>query len=129
MEDDKTFTVKSPTAVGTSKSEDEEKPLSEIIKALNERFGTEFKEEDRLFFEQIKEKACSDERVIETAKTNSFEWFQLGIRKIIESLMVQRMAENDDIVTKYMDDVDFQKAIFPILAKETYSDILRREMG
>ncbi len=129
MEDDKTFTVKSPTAVGTSKSKDEEKPLSEIIKALNERFGTEFKEEDRLFFEQIKEKACSDERVIETAKTNSLEWFQLGIRKIIESLMVQRMAENDDIVTKYMDDADFQKTVYPILAKEIYSDILRREMG
>jgi len=46
--------VKSPTAVGTGASKDEEKPLSEIIHALNERFGTDFTEEDRLFFEQIK---------------------------------------------------------------------------
>jgi type I restriction enzyme, R subunit len=129
MGDDKTYTVKSPTAVGTGMAKDEDKPLSEIIKALNERFGTDFKEEDRLFFEQIKEKACTDERIIETAKTNSLEWFQIGIRKIIESLMMQRMAQNDDIVTKYMDDDDFQKTIFPILAKEIYSDILRREAG
>ena len=129
VEDETTYGVKSPTAVGTGRAKDEEKPLSEIIQALNERFGTDFKEEDRLFFEQIKEKAGQDERVIQTAKTNSLEKFQLGIRKIIESLMMQRMAENDQIVTKYMDDDDFQKTIFPILAREIYKDIREREVA
>jgi len=128
VEDNATYGVKSPTAVGTGRAKDEEKPLSEIIQALNERFGTDFKEEDRLFFEQIKEKASQDERVIQTAKTNSLEKFQLGIRKIIESLMMQRMAENDQIVTKYMDDDDFQKTVFPILAREIYKDIREREV-
>ncbi|MDD5007381.1 MAG: type I restriction endonuclease [Syntrophorhabdaceae bacterium] len=128
VEDDATYGVKSPTAVGTGRAKDEEKPLSEIIQALNDRFGTDFKEEDRLFFEQIKEKASQDERVIQTAKTNSLEKFQLGIRKIIESLMMQRMAENDQIVTKYMDDDDFQKTVFPILAREIYKDIREREV-
>ena len=128
VEDETTYGVKSPTAVGTGRAKDEEKPLSEIIQALNERFGTDFKEEDRLFFEQIKEKAGQDERVIQTAKTNSLEKFQLGIRKIIESLMMQRMAENDQIVTKYMDDDDFQKTVFPILAREIYKDIREREV-
>ncbi|OPY65912.1 MAG: Type I restriction enzyme EcoR124II R protein [Syntrophorhabdus sp. PtaU1.Bin050] len=128
VEDDATYGVKSPTAVGTGRAKDEEKPLSEIIQALNERFGTDFKEEDRLFFEQIKEKAGQDERVIQTAKTNSLEKFQLGIRKIIESLMMQRMAENDQIVTKYMDDDDFQKTVFPILARAIYKDIREREV-
>jgi type I restriction enzyme R subunit len=28
---------------------------------LNDRFGTDFTEEDRLFFEQIKEKASKDQ--------------------------------------------------------------------
>ena len=37
---------------------------SKIIQVLNERFGTEFNEEDRLFFQQIKEKACNDNQVI-----------------------------------------------------------------
>ena len=44
--------VKSPTDVGTGKAKDEKVPLSEIIKVLNERFGTNFTDEDR-FFEQI----------------------------------------------------------------------------
>lgn len=45
--------VKSPTEVGTGKAKDEKAPLSEIIQVLNERFGTQFTEEDRLFFQQI----------------------------------------------------------------------------
>jgi len=124
MEADEPCGVKSPTAVGTSKSKDEKKPLSEIIQALNERFGTDFKEEDRLFFEQIKEKAAGDERVIRTAKANTLEKFELGIQELIKDLIVQRMADNDSIVTRYMDDLDFQKTIFPILAKDIYRSVV-----
>jgi len=123
------YSVKSPTAVGASKVKDEEKPLSEIIQVLNEKFGTNFTEEDRLFFEQIKEKACKDERIIQTAKANALDKFELGIRKIIESLMMQRMSENDDIVTRYMDDADFQKVVFPLLARDIYRDIVERSAG
>ena len=119
--------VKSPTAVGTSKSVEEEKPLSEIIKNLNERFGTEFTDEDRLFFEQIKEKACADERVQQTAKANSLDKFSLGIQEIIKSMMMQRLSENDAIVTKYMDDKEFQQTVYPILAKDIYKSILEQE--
>jgi type I restriction enzyme, R subunit len=121
--------VKSPTAVGTGKARDEDKPLSEIIATLNDRFGTDFSEEDRLFFEQIKEKACKDDRVIQTALANTLDKFELGIRKILEGLMMQRMSENDGIVTRYMDDTDFQKTIFPILAREIYKGVLEKQAG
>jgi len=40
--------------------------------------------------------------------------------------MVQRMAENDKIVTRYMDDEEFQNVAFPILAQEIF-DVIRRE--
>ncbi len=127
LENDEQYGVKSPTAVGTGKAKDEEKPLSEIIQALNERFGTDFTDEDRLFFDQIMEKASNDERVIQTAMANPLDKFELGIKTIIESLMMQRMAENDVIVTRYMDDSSFQKTIYPILAKEIYRSILEKQ--
>lgn len=127
LEEGESYGIKSPTAVGTGKAQDEEKPLSEIIQTLNDRFGTNFTDEDRLFFEQIKEKAIKDERIIQTAKANPLDKFELGIRKIIESIMMQRIAENDDIVTRYMDDEEFQKAIFPILAKEIYNCVLAQQ--
>lgn len=118
--------VKSPTEVGTGKAKDEPIPLSEIIQVLNERFGTEFTEEDRLFFQQIKEKAVKNDRVIQTALANPLDKFELGIRKLIEEFMIERMGENDKIVTRYMADNDFQGAAFPILAKEIFNAVRNR---
>ena len=118
--------VKSLTEVGTGKAKDEKIPLSEILQVLNERFGTEFNEEDRLFFQQIKEKACNDNQVIQTALANPLDKFELGIRKLIEDLMIARMGENDKIVTRYMADNDFQGTAFPILAKDIFETIRER---
>lgn len=54
---------------------------------------------------------------------NPLDKFQLGVRKLIEDLMIQRMAENDKIVTRYMDDGEFQRTAFPILAKEIFEAV------
>lgn len=115
--------VYSPTDVGTGKAKEEKAPLSEIIQVLNERFGTAFTEEDRLFFEQIKARAVSNAQVIQTARANPLDKFQLGVRKLVEDLMIQRMGENDKIVTRYMDDGEFQRTAFPILAREIFEAI------
>jgi type I restriction enzyme R subunit len=115
--------VRSPTEVGTGKAKDEKVPLSEIIQILNERFATNFTDEDRLFFEQIREKASKNPHVIQTALANPLDKFQLGIRKLIEEFMVQRMGQNDKIVARYMDDPEFQNAAFPILAKAIFETI------
>ncbi len=115
--------VYSPTDVGTGKAQEEKAPLSEIIQALNDRFGTAFTEEDRLFFDQIKARATANGQVIQTAMANPLDKFQLGVRKLIEELMIQRMTENDKIVTRYMDDEDFQRTAFPILSKEIFEAI------
>ncbi len=120
--------VRSPIDVGTGKAKDEKAPLSEIINVLNDRFGTEFTDEDRLFFEQIKERAIRNDLIIKTAHANpQLEKFQLGIRKLIEEMMIQRMSENDKIVTRYMDDPDFQNSAFPILAREILAAIQNSE--
>jgi type I restriction enzyme, R subunit len=115
--------VKSPTEVGTGRAKDDRAPLSEIIDVLNERFGTEFTEEDRLFFQQIKEKACRNEQVIQTALANPLDKFELGIRKLVEDFMIERIGENDKIVTRYMADREFQASAFPILAREIFDAV------
>ncbi|MFZ3018106.1 MAG: type I restriction endonuclease [Gallionella sp.] len=115
--------VYSPSDVGTGKTKEEKAPLSEIIQVLNERFGTAFTEEDRLFFDQIKARAMNNAQVIQTAMANPLDKFQLGVRKLVEDLMIQRMSENDKIVTRYMDDGEFQRTAFPILAREIFEAI------
>ena len=46
-------------------------------------------------------------------------------RKLIEEMMIQRMGENDKIVTRYMDDPEFRNSAFPILAREILEAIRR----
>ncbi len=120
--------VKSPTDVGTGKAKDEKVPLSEIIQVLNERFGTNFTDEDRFFFEQIREKATANEQVVKLRRANPFDKFQLGLRQLIEDLMVQRMTDNDKIVTRYMDDKEFGGAAFAVLSKAIYDSIPANEV-
>ncbi|MGC8774808.1 MAG: type I restriction endonuclease subunit R [Chlorobaculum sp.] len=115
--------VRSPTEVGSRKAKDEKAPLSEIIDVLNDRFGTDFKEEDRLFFEQIKEKAVNTPEVVRLRQANPFDKFQLGLRKLLEELMIRRMGENDKIVTRYMDDKAFEDAAFAVLSRVIYEAI------
>jgi type I restriction enzyme R subunit len=40
--------------------------------------------------------------------------------------MIERMGENDKIVTRYMSDNDFQGSAFPILAREIFETIRER---
>jgi len=104
-------------------------PLSEIIDALNQRFGTDFAEEDRLFFVQIKEKACKNEDIIAIARANELDLFNVGIRQMIDDLMMERHSENDQIVSNYIDDKNFQEIAFPILARAIYRAVRLEAKG
>jgi type I restriction enzyme R subunit len=119
--------VRSPTAIGTSTVKDAPAPLSAVIAIVNQRYGTQFNEEDRLFLQQIKEKACSDARVVQTALANPLDKFQIGIHKLMNDFMIQRMAENDAIVTRYMADEAFQSTVFAALAREIFDSVHKRE--
>ena len=121
--------VRTPTETGTRKAQDERAPLSEIIEILNERFGTRFTEEDRLFFDQIKERACNSDAVVRTALANTLDRFEMGVRGLIEDLMIERMGENDRIVTRYMSDKEFQGSAFPVLAREIFETVRARRGG
>ena len=112
--------VTSPTEVGSANPEEERAPLSEIIENLNDRFGTEFTDSDRLFFEQITESAVEDETIRQTALANSLENFKLVISPQLQRLMYERMSANDQLVTRYMDDPDFRSLVFEGIAQEIF---------
>ena len=101
----------------------EQIPLSEIIELLNERFGTSFGEEDRMFFEQIREKALRDEDVVATAKANPVDKFMMGVRRTIQEMVARRHAENGKIVGRYVEDEEFQGVVFEVLAREIWEGV------
>ena len=112
--------VTSPKEVGTGDPEEDTAPLSEIIERLNDRFGTDFTDEDRLFFEQLRERAVRNEDVRRMALANTYDKFALGFRPQLGKLMVERMGENDAIVTRFLDEADFQEIVSEALAREIF---------
>ena len=107
LDDEADATVASPTAVGTGLAEDDSAPLSEIIELLNDRFGTDFTESDRLFLQQIQEDGLREEAIRETARANDFDKFRLGAFERVKQLLIARLAGNDAIVDKCLSDDEF----------------------
>ena len=115
--------VKSPTEVGTGKAKDEQgaavgdhRGAERALRHAVHRRGPPLLPADQ-------GKACKNEQVIQTALANPLDKFELGIRKLIEDFMIERMGENDKIVTRYMADREFQGSAFPILAREIFHSI------
>ncbi len=121
--EDDDASVTSPTAVGTGDPEEETAPLSEIIRSLNDRFGTDFTESDRLFLQQVQQDALARDDIRKTALANTFEKFSLGIRPQLQKLMIDRMAGNDVLVTRCLNDPDFQEVVFSGLLRQIFDTI------
>jgi len=54
--------------------------LSTVIEALNERFGANFGPADQLWFDQLREEAVADAKLIQAAKANTIENSKLSSR-------------------------------------------------
>jgi type I restriction enzyme R subunit len=115
--------VKGPTAVGTGANHEDEVELSRLIDVINDRFGTDFKPADELFFNQIKEEAVEDEELREAATANTEENFGFVFRRALEGLFIDRMEQNEELFAKYMNDPDFQKIVSEYIRKQVYEQI------
>ena len=123
LEPGKQEPVSGPTAVGTGIARGEEIELSKLIDILNERFGTEFKPGDQLFFDSICEDAVSDTNLRQAAIANTMENFGYVFRKALEGLFIDRMEQNEEITAKFMNEKDFQDAVTKHLLEQVYRQI------
>lgn len=119
--------IKPHTDVGTGHPEEDKAPFSEIIKRINERFGTNFTEKDALFLQQVEKDALENEDIRETALANPFDKFALSIREQLPQLMIERMAGNDAIVTRCLNDPLFQEVVFAGLLRRIFEAIIDDE--
>jgi type I restriction enzyme, R subunit len=116
-------TVSGPTAVGTGTRHDEQVELSRLIDIVNERFGTEFKPADELFFNQLREEAAADSALQQAALANTMENFKFVFDKALEGLFSDRMEQNEEIFARYMNDKDFQQVVTNVLLRQVYKQI------
>ncbi|OGQ25062.1 MAG: hypothetical protein A2138_22735 [Deltaproteobacteria bacterium RBG_16_71_12] len=115
-------TLAGPQETGTGGEKDVDVALSQIIDLFNKRFGTDFNEGDRLGLEQVVADGKADEGVVLKAKANAFPDFLLGVKEKLLMLLVQRRDRNEKMVSKLLDDDEFQRAVLGYLAQRIFED-------
>lgn len=123
LDDGETDPLKGPTDVGSAGRKEEEVGLKDLVERLNERFGTSFTRADQIFFEQVRESAEMDERIVEAAIANKYDNFSSYLERMLDELFINRMDGNEEVFSKVMGDQPFRSAVHKGLARELYERI------
>ncbi|TXC78771.1 type I restriction endonuclease subunit R [Luteibaculum oceani] len=121
------FQMENKGESGLGKVDEEYGQLSEIIKSLNTRFGTEFTDADRLFFDQIEAELKDDNALAEQAKSNSIENFKYGFNDKFLEKLIGRMEQNQDIFSKIMDDQNFGNLVKDYFMQRVYRELTAKK--
>ncbi|MDQ3845967.1 MAG: type I restriction endonuclease subunit R, partial [Bacteroidota bacterium] len=116
----KTGTLDNTQEAGLRYGKEERAPLSEIIQAVNTRFGTEFTDADRLLIEQVIEDCVQDQDLVNQAKSNTMENFKYGFDDVVITKWIERMDQNQDFFKNIMDNEKISGLINDYVMKEVY---------
>ena len=106
---------------GIKRAKEDKAALSEIIDALNERFGTDFEEADRLFFEQIETELVEDTTLQTQAKVNKLDTFKYAFEEMFIDKLIDRMDQNQEIFEKIIEDQSFGGLVKELMMKKVYA--------
>ena len=108
---------------GIKRAKEAKAKLSEIIEVLNERFGTEFEEADKLFFDQIEEELIQDEKLQTQARVNKIDTFKYAFDDMFLKKLIERMDQNQDIFDKIVENKAFGDSVRNLMLKTVYNKI------
>ena len=97
--------------------------LSSIIEVLNERFGTDLTDVDKLLFDQFEETWVADQELSDQAQNNSIENFRLVFDRKFLQTIVTRMDANSDIFKRILDDDEFRDLLGDYYLKKVYGQL------
>ncbi|WP_198675256.1 type I restriction enzyme subunit R domain-containing protein [Pleomorphovibrio marinus] len=105
---------------GLKREKEEAALLSEIINVLNDRFGTEFEEADKLFFDQLEAELMEDETLQTQARVNKIDTFKFAFNDKFIDKLIGRMDQNQEIFEKILEDKVFGDLVKELLMKKIY---------
>jgi type I restriction enzyme R subunit len=108
---------------GLKRGKDEEALLSAIINILNDRFGTEFEEADKLFFDQIEAELLDDETLQIQARVNEIDTFKFAFNDKFIDKLIGRMEQNQEIFEKILEDKVFGDLVKELMMRKIYKKL------
>ncbi|MBW4590144.1 cytochrome P450 [Aetokthonos hydrillicola Thurmond2011] len=104
------------TAAGTgSPSTEKLEALSHIIQEINQRFGTDFSEDERVFIERLELKLDESKPLQASTRVNSPENIRLTFNNITSDLMQEMIETNFNFYKQFNDDQDFSELLMGFL--------------
>lgn len=114
------FGLDPTTEAGIGRPKEEKDKLSNIINVLNDKYGTEFTDADRLYFEQIEQALYQNEELKLRAQSNPIENFKYAFEEVFIQTLIDRMKDNEEIFDKIMENNDFKNDVKDMLTKKIY---------
>lgn len=109
--------------LGTGHGVDEKEFLSLIIEEVNQRFGTDFTEGDKVFFAELETRLAGNETLSQSAKTNTKEALKLIFSHIFEAQLHAMVESNFDIYKKIVENAEFGSFIKEKMFEEVYGKL------
>lgn len=117
-----------PSQHGSAGGKEEEKErLSSIIDRMNDRFGTDFKEADKLSRDQIIEDMKANEELVQKAQNNTKENFKFSFERTFLDFVINRMQSNESFFLKILENTDFKDYLMEDMIDEVYRDLRKVE--
>ncbi len=86
---------------------EEMEPLSQIIKELNERFGTDFTEEDKVFIRQLEQRIAGDPALEASIRVNPPEDVRLTFNQVVNDRLQEMIDSNFKFYKQVTDNPEF----------------------
>lgn len=100
--------------------------LAEIIAAINEKFGTNFTEMDKVL-EQIQEDFLADDKLVSFAQNNDEAMFGLKFEQEFENFAAKRYEANDAFFVKMFTNSGVMKSIVDMLKPIIYRKMRKKK--
>ncbi len=109
------------TEGGSGKKEDEKELLSRLIADLNDRFGLNLTDADRIWFEQQQQHYANDPVIKEVAMANDYDNFELYFEPLVAGGLIERHEANENLFKAFFNQPDFQRMMTRALSMSLYN--------
>ena len=101
--------------------------LSQIIRELNERFGTDFSEKDKVFIEELEQRLTADAALAASVRANVPENARLTFDYVVNDRLQEMVDTNFEFYKRVTDDPEFGKFFLDWLFERFRKSIDRTE--
>lgn len=109
---------------GSSRTkETEEEELNTLIERINDLFGKNLSEEDRLaVYDQPMQSHMNNEELKDIAKVNSYAEFENQFKNsFFLKTMIEKKSVNEELYRQVFTDKDFKSYLIETMSKELYN--------